>query len=246
MFQPWRKTPWADVHMHNNGNIAADFMNDVVNPSVLIVKDKLARLQNSEDMMDVFLVSDAEILLSSTTTAFCLALQSIWERQLRKYLSACAKEMKLSSNVVALAESHKWPKVLALFKIIKGVPIDHFEAYQELELLHYLGNICRHGNGTTSRNLETKHPNFWSSEYRMFSDAGSDLLVDGMSGGFSIFLQRLKIFSDSITSFWEECVYLYNESIYPKHESLEFKLVVERRLRTERRLARGLPLWIKN
>src|ERR1700685_1872176 len=100
-------------------------------------------------------------LLRVTTMAFCLSLQSLWERQLRDYLHRCAQDLKAGEELAHKARSASWGELSGLFLQLRGISLKDFEQYAKLNLPHLLGNACRHGNGPSLKRLATTYPQLW-------------------------------------------------------------------------------------
>lgn len=95
MTEPFRwKNCHADVATSKHGQIAQAFLREVVEPALTTLDRQLAEFQSSDDPGDVFAQEDVEELQRATIMAFCLSLQSLWERQIRAYLLGCAKELR--------------------------------------------------------------------------------------------------------------------------------------------------------
>lgn len=240
----WGGAPWTDVHALSNGSVAIALLDDVVDPALATLDANLHRLRTSDNALDSFSISDAESLLFATTTAFCLSLQSIWERQLRSYLARCANEMKVKSEIAVKAQANAWEEVIALFMTLRGHPLDQFEASEDLALLHLVGNVCRHGDGKSLNLLTKDHPELWPvpSEI-LFPVPGGTSYQTPSAATLRIQPAMLHRFITAIASFWDEVQYLYNEGIDHKHPQLEKQLLVERIQRATRLQKRNLVSW---
>lgn len=245
VFARWTGAPWADVYAHSYGNVALDFASRVVGPALTSLDERLDRLRNSKNDLDAFDISNAETLLSATTTAFVLSFQSIWERQLRTYLLGSAKELGVAPELAARAEARKWPIVIDLFRTLRKHPIEQFEAYQELAFLHGLANVCRHGDGPSVHLLAISHRELWPDVPAGLSDLPGYVAQPLRAANMRIPPGKLFDFSSAIEAFWDEVRYLYDEGISPKHGALAQSLVLERAERAERRRSRGLSPWFR-
>lgn len=97
-------------------------------------------------MLAAFHLHDHRQLITKTSMALCLGIQSLWEQQLRDYLCNCPR----AGEVIKKASwgfSPKAPTLNELFSKIRGLPIEGFESYRRLDKLHLLGNACRHACG---------------------------------------------------------------------------------------------------
>jgi hypothetical protein len=96
-----------------------------------------------------------------------------------------------------------------------------------LDVLHLLGNACRHGDGPSARKLAAKQPGFWPRRDLAGRRISQSMSIRSVSG-MEISLHQLQAFGDAIASFWDDQEYIYNESIRVKHPSLVARLRRER------------------
>jgi len=170
-----------------------------------------------------------------------LSLQALWEKQLRGYLCQCVIYLKRDPVVSRQIEKANWENLNALFKDLRGISLTDFVEYPLLNQLHLLGNVCRHGPGDSVHRLASIHPELWVPDPEPafpvplpprprveFVRAAENIRVD---------LPRLQLLAAAIDSFWSETVYIYNESIGGKDDSLERFLIPER----HKRAGRGCP-----
>jgi hypothetical protein len=242
MTTPFRwKNCFADVLSSRNGPMAQSYIRDVVEPSVDAMERAIAGLQERvDDPAAIFGVGPAEELLHTTLLGYCLSIQAMWEKQLRIYLRGCAEELKADLRVSEKINQASWSELSAIFKQLRGVPLTAFAEYDTLNLLQLLGNVCRHGSGTSLRQLIKTHPQLWPQEEREEGiplPPGPPFKPALTAENLQVSRALLRSLASAIDSFWRETEYIYNESIERKHESLERALVEERR----RRAGRGLP-----
>ncbi|WP_306553382.1 hypothetical protein [Acidovorax sp.] len=217
------KNSMADIYAWRNRAVVQDFLQDVVQPSFVALQARIDRLQveAETDQSVGFLISDVEELRIETSQAFCLAVQSIWERQLRTYVAGCADvlEEQQRPDHVAQARHVKWSNVEEAFFRVRGIRLNQMPGYPELSLLHVLGNACRHGPGPSMDRLRENHPELWpgSSPGNVYGGIGPVVPVD-----------LLERFCEAIQAFWDEAEYIYCESITAKHSTLERRLQQER------------------
>ena len=57
--------------------------------------------------------------------------------------------------------SPPWEDLDDFFLELRGIRMSSFEEYRQLDLLHLLANVCRHGDGPSSRRLWHRCPEFW-------------------------------------------------------------------------------------
>lgn len=169
-----------------------------------------------------------EDVLAETKLAFCLAIQSVWERQLRGYLYGCAEELRPGEGIGAKVERANWPGLCALFRELCGIRIEAFPSFGELDTLHHLGNACRHGDGASVAELTQRCPDWWPVYTPLPPEFGPSPPPRQTVAAMSVPVERIVIFVGAIVGFWDDAAYIYHESIANKHESLERQLVRER------------------
>jgi hypothetical protein len=79
------KNCYADVAASMHGVTVQSFFDDVIAPAIRALKEKIAALGRNDHPGDAFAQADMEDVLKETKMAFGLAIQSIWDRQLRSY-----------------------------------------------------------------------------------------------------------------------------------------------------------------
>jgi len=230
---------YADVAASMHGISVQSFLDDVVVPATRVLERKVAAISHSDDPVDAFAHSDAKDVLRVTKMAFGLSLQSIWERQLRAYLRGCAAALRPQGVLIAQAEKGNWHKLCELFLELRGISLDVFPSFSELDKLHLLGNTCRHGDGPSATELARRCPELWPSRLYIPSDPSQTTATAPPVELIDISLDRLRTFGAAIVTFWEDADYIYNESIEPKHPSLEARLAQERVMRSWRPAARS-------
>lgn len=163
-------------------------------------------------------------ILRECKLAFGLAIQSIWERQLRSYLTSCANELRPGTSIDTKIERANWSDLRSWFEDLRGITLEAFPSFDTLDTLHHIGNACRHGDGKSAKILAQQCPDLWPEiqGYRLAmqpapSVAQMDISVD-----------RLRRLVEGIAEFWRDTEYIYNESIEHKHPNLEARLAVER------------------
>ncbi len=225
---------YADVATATHGISIQSFLDDVVVPSIQVLEDKMDVLSHSDEPAAAFSLSDAGDVLRATKMAFGLSIQSIWERQLRGYLRGCAATLRPHGALVAHAERGNWQRLCELFLELRGIGLNEFPSFSDLDKLHLLGNACRHGDGPSAAELARRCPELWPSYLSTPSDAGQ---ITASSPSFELMdipLDRLRMFGASIVTFWDDAGYIYHESIERKHPSLEARLAQERVMRSWR------------
>lgn len=197
-------------------------------PALKEVDCKIGEIGNSKEPARAFIQYDMQIVRQETVKAFALSIQSIWERQLRAYLLRCARDLRPEEDLEKKISAANWKQITKLFFSLREIKIQAFPSYMALEALHHLGNVCRHGGGTSAIELSKSRPDLWRQHtatlFNQPLSKNSRHLVETME----ITNDHLSEFVDAIASFWLDIGYIYNESIEKKHPSLEARLVKER------------------
>ena len=167
------------------------------------------------DVSAIFVHSDMELQFQVTAMGMCLSLQALWERQLRRYLGAYVANDPVGTRDIQM---HHWDKLHEHFQRLRGVPLQAFLCYPELDLLSRLGNVCRHGDGRTANDLWRTHPELWPHD--VDARGASAPPVERLHIGTEL-LERL---AGAVTQFWSFLGYLYIENLHRKHSSVERKL----------------------
>lgn len=216
----------ADIASYRYGRMAHEFLNDVVEPSLETLNTKINELATSGEPAAPFICSDTKELLHATTMAFCLSIQSMWERQIRVYLRECARE--LNPQLADRAMHDTWFEIDTLFLELRGIRLSAFGEYEDLNSLQLLGNACRHGDGRSAKLLWERRPELWPEQRPSPPPFANEVQADGRVPSFAtnaITLDHIQTFVEAIASFWSETEYIYLESIEAKDESVEVKLV---------------------
>ena len=100
-------------------------------------------------------------MLRESKLAFGLAIQSIWERQLRVYLRGCAGELRPREPIGAKIERASWKDLGKCFRDLRGIDLEAFPSFDILDILQHLGNACRHGEGDSAAELARRCPDLW-------------------------------------------------------------------------------------
>jgi hypothetical protein len=224
----------ADVAAWRHGGTVRSFFDDVITPAIHALEEQIVALGRNDNPGDAFARADTADVLRETKMAFGLAIQSIWERQIRRYLSGCAQELLPSDGLAARVEKANWASLCDLFLELRGIRLDAFPSFTELDTLQLLGNTCRHGDGPSAVELAARCPELWR-DYppTPFEDQPSDSRPPSVAR-MDVPVERLRTFVTAIATFWEDADYIYQESIELKHPSLEARLARERTERSWR------------
>ncbi len=218
---------YADVAASQHDKTIRSYLDEVIIPALSSLDRRIEELDQLEEPWAVFERGDVEDVLRETKMAFALAVQSIWERQLRAYLVGCAKELRpeLPANSVERAD---WIGLRKLFEDLRGIGLNAFPSFEALDTLQLLGNACRHGDGLSAAELSRRCPDFWRPVPPMPFDGLPHEVNHRTVGTMEVSVERLRDFVEAIVEFWQDAEYIYNESIRSKHPSLEARLVRER------------------
>jgi hypothetical protein len=229
----------ADIYLGLHANAMRLFLENVVNPALDSIDARHNELSRSDEPSTVFELADVEALRGSTIEALALSIQSQWERQLREFLKDCARELKRSDAYVASLATDHWVTLLERFQDLRGLPLQAFDSFSDLDLLQLLGNACRHGDGKSARMLYERRPEFWSHRPPVFPVSWSETALANRPNhpSFSeVSLPRslLVQLAYAVIWFWEDHNYIYTNSIKCKHYSIDGTLAKMRDERTRR------------
>ena len=238
MNKPFRwKNCGADVATWRHGRMLQEFFLDVVQPTLDALDAKVDEWSKSDDPVAPFVLRDVQELRRATTMAFCLSIQSMWERQVRTYLKDSARELSTDRSLAERALVARWEDLDQLLFDLRGIHLSSFREYCQLDLLHLVANACRHGDGPSSEKLWRRFPKFWPDrvgQSRRVRSASLETQKGPSANTMLIAREQLGSFVGAIVSFWEGVEYIYLESIERKHETVEEKLLELRKERTKR------------
>lgn len=231
VFEPhptWKNTH-ADVYATFNPRTISVFFENVVRPAICKLQQNVEIFGASSDPVDAFRQRDAEDLIVETLKAFCLSLNSIWERQLRTFMAHVAGELYDDPSLIKKCQIQRWDMLDGLFEDLRGFKLSYFRAYDDLDTLQLLANVCRHGDGPSLKRLSSKCPELWAEPGpTMPSMTEGNTLEQFRTDNLVISLELLEHLSGAIQSFWNQSQYIYLESIDQKHEGVLKKLEVLR------------------
>ncbi len=227
----------ADVYNYRYGAVAKEFLTLVVNPSLDALDVQVKYWKDSEDPVSHFMLADLSELIYKTRMAFCLSIQSLWEQQIRTYLVGCQSELNINPFPVSnrrganSVQTVYWGDELnGVFEKLRGIALPSFASFESLDLLMLVGNVCRHGDGSSSRRLWNLRPDLWPD----YNNPDNEFLPLSLTEPappvqlMRVPREMLEDFVDKIILFWEDTNYIYEESIERKHPSLEARLVIKR------------------
>lgn len=219
-YPTWTNTH-ADVVSSFHGRTTAQFFDSVVCPAIKKLQQNVETFQASANHLDAFRQSDTEDLIVESLKAFCLSLHSLWERHLRSLMAGVAREVFNDVDLIKKCQTQRWDQLDDLFEYLRGFKLQDFRAFDDLDSLQLLANVCRHGDGPSLKRLSDKCPELWPEPYPpMVSIVGEVKLDRFRVDNLCITLEMLERFSEAIQSFWNQAQYIYLESIEPKHENV--------------------------
>lgn len=152
-----------DVYAMFRSRTVDAYVTNVMRPGIAALDKQIDDYGRSDEIWAPFAKADLEALRKETFKVFALALQSLWERQLRDYIVGCARMLKLAPSVSEMALGTQKYKVEKAFLEARGIGLHHFPSYATLSILHLIGNICRHGNGKSVSILHGLRPDLWQT-----------------------------------------------------------------------------------
>lgn len=234
----WRNC-YGDVIAYRYDLVVMDYWRKVAEPALRSAEEEVNHWASIDEGAACFVHANLVDQRAVTAAAMCLSLQSIWERQLRQYLLSCVGYAAAEAGLRAKIQRAPWDQLQTLFCQLRGVSMNAFLPYPDLDLLMSLGNVCRHGDGDSARKLWVSHPALWPDHCRtplpdlLALEAGVVKMVEPSAPSatqINITTSMLERFAASIADFWSMVEYLYNESvqIHNKDPFLEKKLVEDR------------------
>ena len=235
MTEPYKwKHGWADAYASDNGTVVDEYLTWVVRPSLAALEERRQELAADEDdVVATFALSDHERLIKKAHMAFALTIQSLWEQQLRSYLTTCASGLTIEGVTQRKLEKGAWGDELnGVFYRVRGIKMDTFDSYTTLTQLQMLGNACRHGEGDSSRNLHKHHPELWPAPQLFPWENGEKVLPPPPVQHLQITLELLTRYVSAIALFWMDMERYGVESLVGKQPALhaEIARLQERRI----------------
>lgn len=238
MTEPYKwKIGFADAYASSNGPVVDDYLNWVVKPSIAALETHRQELAHAaeDDVVFSLALSDHEGLIQRTYMTFALAIQSLWEQQIRSYLASCLGRHVIEGVILRQIENASWgAKLNVLFFKVRGVELSSFDSYPALTQLQMLGNACRHGDGDSARDLHTLHPELWPAPTQF---PWLDSSMEPPSSPkppvqhLQITLEILTRYVGAIALFWLDMDRLGMESLLDKQPNLQNRVteLLERR-----------------
>lgn len=220
----------ADVYTAGNGLRVRSFLGDVVVPALAALDADVERWANSEEGGAPFAHADAQELVRVTTQAFCLSIHSLFERQLRRWLSGCVASLGFTPERARTARERNLSRLDFLLEDVRGLSMRVFYSWPELRQLELLTNACRHGDGDSAIRLFEQHPELWpdwATAAIVLPGQTTPVLPPAPPSFDSIVIPRdwLARFVDAIAWFWDDAKYVYLNSIQPTHDAVQHTML---------------------
>ncbi|SPA23708.1 conserved hypothetical protein [Cupriavidus taiwanensis] len=211
---------FSDVQTSGNGLRARAFLRDVVHPALLALDMDVEKWANSAEGGAPFAHADAQELGRTTTEAFCLAVHSLFERQVRRWLSGCVTALAFTQERIATVRKGNLGRLDGLLAEVRGIPMSAFYSFPDLKRLELLANACRHGDGEAAMRLYEQHPSLWPdwATGQFLTPGYLEPVIPALPPSFdSIVVPRhwLSQFVDAIAWFWDDTEYLYLNALQP-------------------------------
>lgn len=234
----------ADVHTAGNALRVRAFLRDVVEPALTSLDADIERWANTTEGGAPFAHADAKELLRSTTEAFCLSIHSLFERQLRRWISGCVVALGASPERIGRARNKNLNNLDGLLREVRGVPLRAFDSFPDLLCLQMLANACRHGDGDSAQDVYKQFPQLWPAAVTMpvpLPAQSQPYVPLGPPSFDSIVVPRqwLRDFVDAVAWFWEDVEYVHCNSLNDPTTSAHHRLE-ELRLARAARPARNM------
>jgi hypothetical protein len=208
---PWKHSI-ADVYSNNYGSVVQDYLSLVVEPSLDNLRrrrDELMANPDTDPAVKAFQVFDHVVLKGKASMAFCLAIQSLWEQQIRTYMSSCVQQLSIPGVMVEKVETVLWgDKFNAIFLKVRGLELPSFSSFKQLDLLMLLGNVCRHGEGPAAQKLWDKRPDLWHSHERYDAPLPAadsiNVVYRPSTNSLILSLDLLRSLVEAVVLFWRD------------------------------------------
>jgi len=208
----------ADIRTGYHTMRTRAFLKDVVHPSLAALDADIERWATTREGAWMFAKAESEALQRATIQAFCLSIQSLWERQLRNWLSECAASGDQCGQHRRVARRDPMDKLSDLLLELRGIPLTAFSTWGHLTLLNLIGNACRHGDGKSATDLFRSNPDLWPnwSSAPSTVPAGDPPMGPPAPPSFEHAVlprELLDQFVDAIVGFWEDVAFIRLNSI---------------------------------
>jgi len=207
------------------------FRDSVVRPSLQALAREIAVHARSNDPASLFHFDQLADLFQATVESYLLSVQAMWERGLRSLL--VKRENRLNNGVkVKAVQRALWSgednSIQSHFERLVGVPMTVFDSYDDLDLLQYVGNAVRHGDGRSAEQVHKKAPSLWFNwlppgfilntgplKIKIPDNAPKHPSFDAVTLEEAMLEQMIA----SVDGFWQDLEYLRRNSFQTKDES---------------------------
>lgn len=190
--------PSTRMLIANQSNILT-VKESIVKPAFMSFDAETERYRLKAEAGDAFARVSAdlqEFRRRELTISLCLVIQSVWERQLRSYLEARGEETS-NEQLKKDALKNEMKDAFKCYAKVSGVDITSAPGWDKLQLLHTLGNVCRHGSGGSLKDLYKLRPDLWQKDLAASSPPTPSMF------GLCIPEAMLDDFLVTISCFWE-------------------------------------------
>lgn len=221
----WKPT-LADAYANKYGEVARDFLSLVAGPSLAALMKKEVEIAAQEDQMRAaFHLHDHRHLISKTSMALCLGIQSLWEQQLRDYLCNCGVHLNPRGTTIDDIRLANWGtskkgSLNQLFSEIRGLKLEAFQSYQRLDKLQLLGNVCRHGEGPSAEKLRAKYPELWPKAMLESHQFGIPVRAFMPVDGVKITVDLLRSLVIAVVLFWLDMRIACTKTLIPENTAM--------------------------
>lgn len=204
-------TSASDVYVLLNSRTIQTFMTEVVMPALAAVDAQIERIDRSANEAErVFAGADMRAVKHKTIEAFLLSMHSIWERQLRRWLSSAARDKGFDvSHIQKRIVRGPWADLKVALEEVARLPLTIFDSGPHLDLAHLLANACRHGDGGSAEDLSKQWPELWPEFTALPSPVG--LFPSKAFQSFELARLTTDILQwmvAAICAFWEDIEYI--------------------------------------
>lgn len=230
----------ADIEPVGNAMRVRAFLRDVVEPALAALDANVERWANETEGGAPFAHQDAKELLRSTTEAFCLAIHSLFERQIRRWLAGCVYVLAYSKDRIERVQRGNLSVMNVLLNEVRGVPLSAFDSYDDLQRLQLLANACRHGDGDSAARLYKRHPELWPNwppMPTMLPEQTEPYVYSGPPSFDHIVVPRqwLRDFVDAVEWFWQDVQIIHCNSLPRPNTGADHSLALLHKARAARR-----------
>jgi hypothetical protein len=155
------------LHASDLSSSLVMFRDKVVRPSLRKIDDEIVACESRDDVVSDFEREDLADLYDHCLKGYLLTTQATVERGMRKLLANAVKRTPKDadnrSSLLKKVQKCPWhddmqESIQRYFKSLLGLTLDQFDSYDELQILFCVGNVMRHGDGSSMRKLHELAP----------------------------------------------------------------------------------------